>query len=103
MNAQQQQTLDRLFEEAIALPTDKRAAFIAQNCTDPEVLSELESLITCASDAPLSRMLGAIGDVATSAAGEALLGLRVGSYRLVQWIGEGGMGTVYRAVRDDNQ
>jgi tetratricopeptide (TPR) repeat protein len=103
MNARQQRTLDRLFEEAMALPSEKQAAFIAENCPDPEVRSELESLIACATVSPLSGVISAIGEVASSVASAELLGQNVGPYRLTGRIGQGGMGTVFRAVRADNQ
>jgi hypothetical protein len=36
------------------------------------------------------------------AGGDPLLGRRIGAYRVLDQLGAGGMGTVYRAVRDDD-
>src|SRR5262249_10515491 len=51
----------------------------------------------------LRRVEEAIGGVATSLDDATLAGRRVGPYRLTGRIGLGGMGAVYRAVRDDDE
>ena len=64
MTAQQMALLDRLFEEACAIPEPDRPAWAAAHCSDPEVRAELESLLphaaaiggfTSALDAPAER------------------------------------------------
>jgi tetratricopeptide (TPR) repeat protein len=103
MNAQQQQLVDRLFEQIVGLPKERQAGFLDEKCSDEEVRREIEWLIACATGSPLSGMISAIGEVASSVTGAGVIGQRVGQYRLAEWIGQGGMGTVYRADRDDDQ
>jgi tetratricopeptide (TPR) repeat protein/RIO-like serine/threonine protein kinase len=103
MNTERQQLLDRLFEESLAVPPEELAAFLAEKCPDSELRHELESLIAFATASPLSGMADAIREAALSLTGAALLGQRVGPYRLTDRIGQGGMGMVYRAVRADDQ
>ena len=102
MTGKQQETLDRLFAEAVALPLERQPAFLRENCRDPEVRLELESLLAFASR-PLAGFTEAIQRVAGSLAAPDFAGLRLGEYRLTGRIGQGGMGAVYRAVRDDDQ
>src|SRR5215469_2024962 len=103
MNARQQQEVERLFHEALALPADERPAYLAENCSDHGIRSELESLIACATDSTPPSIASAIGSVALSASASGLIGQTVRAYRLTGVIGHGGMGTVYRAVRADDQ
>ena len=102
MTVQQRALLDRLFEGAVGLPPERQPAFLSQNCPDPAVLQELESLLTFASR-PLEGMTEAIEQVAGSLAAPDFMDQRVGPYRLTGRIGQGGMGAVYGAVRDDDQ
>jgi eukaryotic-like serine/threonine-protein kinase len=102
MSPQQLELLDQLFENALGIPPEQRAAFVARSCDDPEVQQELEALLAFATVSPSERALEAIGHAAASLAGGALLGQRVGAYRLIAHIGQGGMGNVYRAIRDDD-
>jgi hypothetical protein len=86
MNAQQQ-------DEALALPADERPAYLAENCSDPRIRSELESLIACATDCTAPSIINAIESVALSVSASGLIGQTVSAYRLTGVIGHGGMGT----------
>ena len=89
----------RLFDAAQALPPDGRHAFLEGECKgDAELESEVASLLASLSEA------GAFLD---RPAPEAALSAdprprgNVGPYALLEEIGHGGMGIVYRAVRRD--
>lgn len=107
MTARNAKELKALFDEALTLPPEKRAAFVANSCTnDPELAAELEGLLTAHTQADDL-------EEAISAAADSLLshnkqepeaeGRRIGAYRVVNEIGRGGMGRVYLAERDDDQ
>ena len=94
------QQLDDLFAEAMVLPTDERDAFVSTRCQgDDELAVELRSLLANAdTDAPLiDSIAGALAELSRVAPS------RVGPYRLGKMIGQGGMGTVYSATRDDDE
>ena len=95
--------IEALFDEAALLPAEERAAFLARACgDDPEMRGEVESLL--AADEKAAGFLGR--PVAAAAAPPApppsLVGQRVGHYRVEARLGEGGMSTVYLAVRADD-
>jgi serine/threonine protein kinase len=101
--------IDRLFADAAALPESDRAAFLRSHCPDPELRREIESLLQFAApegEGVTPRIDAAAGLVEEMAAGERIpehQGRRVGPYRVGALIGEGGMGAVYRAVREDSE
>jgi tetratricopeptide (TPR) repeat protein len=84
-----------LLHAAAAVETSVRGAFLHASCAgDPELRAEVERLL-----AALERS-GDFLEPPSQATGE-LVGTRVGPYLLVERAGQGGMGTVYRAIRED--
>ena len=86
------------FEGALALPADRRPAYLAERCSGDEALrQEVESLLAwdaraqSLSDAPV---LVRVDDATVM---KNLEGRRIGPYQLATKIGAGGMGEVYTA------
>ena len=91
-----------IFKTAVKLPTDQRAAYLDQACDgDTALRNELESLLRAydASDSLLSDD----GMQATKHYQPVLegAGTVIGPYKLLQQIGEGGMGIVYMAEQQE--
>jgi eukaryotic-like serine/threonine-protein kinase len=80
----------------------ERSSFLAEVCgSDIDLRAEVESLLESHEEAGLFMDQPAID--ARALDGDDLTGKTVGSYRIVSKIGQGGMGTVYKAVRADDQ
>ena len=104
MDAQRWQWIESLFHEAAAQPEAARHTFLAAACAgDPEALNEILSLLE--EDLRKTSLLDRdIGQVARSFIGNAPSRpalCAVGPYRIVRLLGEGGMGVVYLAKRED--
>jgi serine/threonine-protein kinase len=102
-----------LLDEALELPAEGRAAYLARVCGDDAALrTDLETLLAADSAAEdfLEGSAGSyFGALATPAGAPAAAepglppGTRVGPYRIVREIARGGMGAVYLAERGDAQ
>jgi serine/threonine protein kinase/WD40 repeat protein len=115
MSEQPGDRVQDLFDQAVALPPAQRAAFLEGACMgDPALRAEVETLLACDSNFPegegdegllKSPLVRALAPM-SSEAGEPPPGhlpghpVRVGHYRILRRIAEGGMGTVYEAEQD---
>src|SRR5262245_8685304 len=106
MNRERWQQIKQLLEEAIALDDAERPAFLDRACQgDAELRHEVGSLLSSHNQAGtgfLNEPVLQVSGQATAAAAPARE-RRVGAYQIVEEIGHGGMGEVYRAVRADGQ
>lgn len=95
-----------LLASLIELPAEQRSAFLDSSCSDDANLRLcLEDLLRAheATEAQhfesFSEELGS--NLAKAGFVQAVIGRRIGTYRVEAEIGHGGMGSVYRAVRAD--
>lgn len=97
-------TLRELFETAVQLSGATRERWLARHCADPLLRAEIEKLLSA--DTAGGELLSfgdaanaalAIGDASIAATMPA--GSRIGSFELIEVLGEGGSATVFRAFR----
>jgi eukaryotic-like serine/threonine-protein kinase len=97
MHPERWQRVKEILDVSLRLEPDNRAEYLTRVCeTDHDLRMEVESLIE-AHDAA--------GDLFETPSrqepSDPMIGVRLGAYEVVECVGRGGMGSVYRAVRAD--
>src|SRR5215472_5549243 len=88
-----------VFEAALQLPPDQREAYLEQTCgADKELLQRVRSLLNA--NEKQTDFLASAPNTGVSRAPSEKPGDRIGPYKLLQLIGEGGCGVVYMAEQD---
>ncbi len=102
------QSLRHWFEAALDQPRETREAWLRAHCNDPAVRSRVAALLQAhlqtedvLLDMPVAAVIDALRqDEEDTLPPEALLGTRIGAFRLLRRLGQGGMATVFLAERE---
>ncbi|HZT33639.1 MAG TPA: serine/threonine-protein kinase [Bryobacteraceae bacterium] len=103
MTAEEWRWVKAALHDCLEQSPERRAAWLAERYPDqPGLRAEVESLLASHEQAGAFLQAPAL-ETAGMPAEKPAPGDRLGVYQIVQKIGEGGMGVVFQAVRDDDQ
>jgi serine/threonine protein kinase/tetratricopeptide (TPR) repeat protein len=109
MTPERWRKVEEVFESALERAPEERSAYLTNACADDESLrKQVETLIASYEKAGSFIEEPALGtavlpDTVVDETVNMLIGRRLGSYKIVREIGRGGMGSVYLAMRADDE
>ncbi|MFN0123255.1 MAG: protein kinase domain-containing protein [Blastocatellia bacterium] len=103
MTTERWRRIEDIFQSVADLPPAEQAAMLSEQCGDDLALRrEIENLLGSADeDDFLQNPIQAAARFLPESAEDELSGSRIGPYHIVRRLGQGGMGAVYLAERDD--
>ncbi len=103
MNPERWDRLQQLFYAASGMEAQKRRAFLEAECpADPSLRMQVESLIFSGGQTAATGLFDSL-QILAAAAVAVTPGERIGNYEVIRELGRGGMGSVFLAVRADDQ
>ena len=104
MNAERLQLIEEVFAEALEVEEANVESFLERRCGDDlELSTRVRSLVARDRSVHASTFMQRRTSTANDPASENPLdGRRIGAYKIVRWIGGGGMGDVHLACREDD-
>jgi serine/threonine protein kinase/tetratricopeptide (TPR) repeat protein len=108
MTPERWQEISDSLDKALQLPPGERSVYLHRlGSTDSDLRQQVESLLESHVRADSEFLQTPLKSITVahdfSVRSDSLVGKRLGVYEIVERIGEGGMGEVYRAVRADDQ
>ncbi len=105
MQKENWQQVKQILDEVLSLETSQRQKFLNSSKLQPDILSEVNSLLAFETEAEDLMRLSAVefSDGFFDDTNNALVGQNIGVYKIIGELGYGGMGAVYLAERTDGK